>query len=132
MRNVADGTLATESATLLGADRYQRVVSLILFNDSRFKQTVWLTLTRALPYPSETRYQARAELESYESITVRGIGMDETDVLAGWATGGGRVTYVITQSIESEQGVPLSEKFQIEKRTATGAVVGGEAFLNAV
>jgi hypothetical protein len=131
MRNVADGLLAAESATLLGADRYERVVSLILFNVSQFRQSLWLTLTRGLPAPSETRTIARAELGAYEIITIRGVGMDPDTVLAGWASAAEAVAYSINQSIESEQGVPLSEKFQIERRDRTGAAKN-EASLSAV
>jgi hypothetical protein len=116
-RLIADGQLAASSATLLGADRYERLVNVWLFNTSdSLTSEVWLTLNgRGIAY---------AELKPYESLYLGGLGMDKTSVLAGYATHAEVVNYLVSQTHSTSwlRGIALSEKFQVESRDRAGNV----------
>ena len=127
-RFYADGQLASSSGTLLGADRYTRVVSVSLFNtSSTLRQVIRLTLTGPT---TEARSILRAKLEPYGSMTMRGVGMDPDTVLAGWSDDATTVDYMIEQTNsrndESLSARPLSDKFQIQLRGTTGATLADE------
>ena len=109
-RNLADGQLASSSATILGVGTAERVVSLSLFNtSSSATETVVITLLRV---GSTARTIARFELEAYETAQINGQGMDPSDILAGYSTSANIVDYTVGNG---------AGPFSLTLRDATGA-----------
>lgn len=107
---LADGQLAGGSATVLGAGAEDRIVQVTLFNTSLSSpQTVSLTVTRS---NGTARTVAYAVLEGHETMLVRGLPLDPSAVLAGEASAGATVDYLISKDGGS---------FGIEIRDANGA-----------
>ena len=95
--NLADGQLAATSTTILGATGNERLVAVTLHNAAATKQTVVLTVTRA---GSTARTIVYAVLKQYETHYIRGIPLDPSDILAGYATGANSVGYLVNHSPE--------------------------------
>lgn len=107
---MADGQLSASSSTLIGVGTAERVVTLTMFNTSlSAKQEIFLTVTRS---GSSARVVAHAILEGQESLIVKGLPLDPSDVLAGYASSATTVDYIISQG---------SGPFAIETRDKTGA-----------
>lgn len=98
-RNLADGQLAAASGTLLTNGTVERLVSLILVNTIAVEQTVVLTVTRS---GSTARYILRAKLTQYQQLHLRGLPLDPSDVLAGYATSASAVDYIVSLASSSE------------------------------
>src|SRR3990167_9070406 len=94
-RNLSDGQLASSSGTILGIGTAERVISVKLFNTSgSLTETVVLTLLRA---GSTARTIARFKLAAYETAQINGIGMDPSDILAGYSSSANIVDYTVGQ-----------------------------------
>ena len=108
--NPADGQLAAASATLIGAEAFERTLAIKLFNTSSAKtEKVNVLLTRS---GSSARQFARAELGPYESMYIDGIAMDPSDVMTGYASDAAMVDYIISRG---------GGEFSITVRDKTGA-----------
>ena len=108
---IADGQLGASSATLVGAGGNERTIAITLFNSSAVEQTVVLTITRS---GSTARTIVRATMEQYETLYVRGVPLDPSDILAGYSTGASVVDYLISHAASSEP-------FSILNRDESGA-----------
>jgi len=94
--NLADGQLAATSAAILGAAKLERTVGITLYNTSEgVEQTVVLTVTRS---GGSARTIFRSLLKPLETRYVSGIGLDPSDVLAGYASYASAVDYLVTLS----------------------------------
>lgn len=109
---LADGQLGASSATILGVDGSQRVVAVTLHNTAAAEQTVALTVTRS---GSTARTIVRVKLKQYETLYVRGLGLDPSDILSGSASAASAVDYLVSAS---------DEPFSIYSRDAEGATKG--------
>lgn len=107
--SLADGQLSATSATILGAGTAERSVAVTLHNVAAQEQTIALTITRA---GSSARTVARAKLKQYQTLYVRGLPLDPSDILAGSATGPSSVDYLVNVS---------HEPFSITIRDADGS-----------
>ena len=107
---LADGQLAAASATILGAGGGERIASIVLLNTSAIEQEIVLTLARE---GGTARQFASATLKENESLYITGLPVDPSTVLAGYATGGGVVDYLVMSS-------PLAP-FSVMTKAADGA-----------
>lgn len=110
---LGDGQLGTTAATLLGAagGGDERHVAVTLFNRAAADQEVVLRVTRA---GSTARQIVGATLKEGDSLYLRGVPLDPTDVLSGYATGAAAVDYLISRSASAEP-------FTVFMRDAIGA-----------
>jgi hypothetical protein len=90
---LSDGRLTTSSAQLVVIASGSQYVAVTFFNTSlNTTVTVNLTLQRQ---GGTARQIARAELGPYEALYVRGLGLDQNDTLAGYATPAATVDYTV-------------------------------------
>ena len=112
--NLSDGQLTTSSATLVTLDNASHyIVAKFLNNSQTTDVDVYLTLTRTASGTARTI--ARATLEPYEAMYISGLALDQADTLAGYATLGSAIDYLISRDDRDEAN------FTIFCRTADGA-----------
>ena len=106
---LADGQLAAASATILGAGSAERYVGITLSNIVATEQEIILTIARS---GGTARQLCSAKLKENESLHVVGLPLDAGDILAGYASGGEAVDYVVMKSAGTQ--------FNILSRQADG------------
>ena len=93
---LADGQLASAAGTILGADKFERTVAVMLANTAEQSQQVTLLLTRE---GSTARRLVRGNLLKDESCQIIGLPLDPSDVLSAYADSASAVDYTVSRSI---------------------------------
>lgn len=121
---LADGQLTGSSATLVTATGSQ-YVSLSFFNTS-VSATVAVTVTLQRE-GGTARTFLRVELGPYEGLYVRGLPLDPTDTLAGYADATSLIDYIVGWDRDDSDFLVFTIDKTGATKTATEVTVNSEA-----